>query len=80
MTQVNLKKLKSKSILMLFLEINLWFSKIDEILAQMSSIFFHLTLNLDIRFFYLFFIFCLSDSDSDSDSTVVTRNSDSDSI
>ena len=61
MTQVNLKKLKSKSILMLFLEINLWFSKIDEILAQMSSIFFHLTLNLDIimykGLFYLFFFF-----------------------
>ena len=50
-TQVNLKKSKS----IMFLEINLWFSNIDELLAQMSSIFFHLTLNLDLIMYKVFF-------------------------
>ena len=69
MTQVNFKKKKSKSI-MLFLEINLWFSKIDEILAQMSSIF---SLNLDKIMYKVFFFCWIFEVTRDSDSILGTR-------
>ena len=52
-----IKMIKVNKII-LILEINLWFSQIDdEILVQMSSIFFHLTFNLHIMYIRFSFFF-----------------------